>query len=172
MHMPLADLKSHLVKAADKKVAEALVEAAGTAGTLVVKGTKVTLPGYAIPWKRGEGETAARIEQVFKDAGNATPLEAEACAQLRVPPQTFASIVSALLDSERLVRLNDKVTYHADTVDAIRRLVGAHIAAHGTITVAQLRDVMNVSRKYTLAILEHFDTIGFTRRVGDARVLK
>jgi selenocysteine-specific elongation factor len=41
----------------------------------------------------------------------------------------------------------------------------------GEITVATLRDASGASRKYTLPILEHFDAVGITRRVGDKRVL-
>ena len=171
-YMPLADLKSQIGKVTDKRVVDALVDAAAAAGTLVRKGTKLSVRGYEIPWKRGEAEAAARIEQAFKEAGYATPLESDVCAQMRMPGPSFANIMNGLFDSDRLVRLNDKVTYHAETVDAVKRLVEAHLKAQGTITVAQLRDMMDVTRKYTLAILEYFDTIGFTRRVGDARVLK
>ncbi|MCW1967586.1 MAG: SelB C-terminal domain-containing protein [Anaerolineae bacterium] len=42
----------------------------------------------------------------------------------------------------------------------------------GPVTAAQLRDVFNTSRKYVLALLEHLDAIGVTKRVGDARVIK
>ena len=51
--------------------------------------------------------------------------------------------------------------------------LSAHlIERHGSLTVAQLRDEAGVSRKYALAALEYFDQIGFTRREGDARVLR
>ena len=172
MFMPLADLQSQMAKLTDKRVTEALVQDATKAGSLVVRGRKVTLPGHTFPWKRGEAELAARIEQLFRDAGYATPLEQEVCAQLGVPAHTFANIMNALLDSEALVRLDDKVTYHAGTVAKVRDAVTAHLKMQQTLTVAQLRDQMNVTRKYTLALLEYFDKTGVTRRVGDARVLK
>ena len=35
-----------------------------------------------------------------------------------------------------------------------------------------LRDRFGTSRKYALAVLEHFDAIGFTRREGDVRRLR
>ncbi len=46
-----------------------------------------------------------------------------------------------------------------------------YIEDNGKITVAQFRDTMDTSRKYSLAILEHFDGIKFTKRNGDERVL-
>jgi len=40
------------------------------------------------------------------------------------------------------------------------------------MTVAQVRDRFNTSRKYALAIMEYLDDRKITRRVGDERVLR
>jgi len=45
------------------------------------------------------------------------------------------------------------------------------IRMHGNISVARLRDSLGTSRKYALTVLEYFDSIKLTRRIGDARVL-
>ena len=50
--------------------------------------------------------------------------------------------------------------------------VRAHLLQQGTITVAQVRDMFNASRKYALGLMEHLDDIKLTRRVGDERVLR
>ena len=46
------------------------------------------------------------------------------------------------------------------------------VAANGSVTVGQLRDRMDASRRPVLALLEHLDGERVTRRVGDARVLR
>jgi selenocysteine-specific elongation factor len=40
-----------------------------------------------------------------------------------------------------------------------------------TITVAEVRDQFNTTRKYALAMMEHLDSIGVTVREGDSRRL-
>ena len=40
------------------------------------------------------------------------------------------------------------------------------------ITLSEVRDLFNTSRKYAQAFLEHLDALKITRRVGDARVLR
>jgi hypothetical protein len=40
------------------------------------------------------------------------------------------------------------------------------------VTVAQLRDRLQASRRPILALLEHLDSAKVTRRVGDARILR
>ena len=39
------------------------------------------------------------------------------------------------------------------------------------MTLADMRDRFNTSRKFAQAILEHFDRQRLTRRIGDTRVL-
>ena len=60
---------------------------------------------------------------------------------------------------------------HADQVEQAKQLVIAHMHEHGTVDVATMRDKMQVSRKYALAVLEYFDDIGITKRVGNDRIL-
>jgi selenocysteine-specific elongation factor len=53
-------------------------------------------------------------------------------------------------------------------VDQVR----AYLIEHKTITVAQVRDLFNTSRKYALALMEYLDAQGITKRLGDERTLR
>jgi selenocysteine-specific elongation factor len=46
------------------------------------------------------------------------------------------------------------------------------LTADGEITAAIYRDVLNASRKYAIALLDHFDHSGVTIRIGDVRRLR
>ena len=51
------------------------------------------------------------------------------------------------------------------------RLVYQALSTHPQgLTVAQIRDLLGVSRRWTVAFLEHLDEIGYTQRTGDVRV--
>jgi selenocysteine-specific elongation factor len=49
--------------------------------------------------------------------------------------------------------------------------VKADLKQNGTITVADVRDKFQTSRKYALALMEHLDAVGVTVREGDLRRL-
>ncbi|GAG38002.1 unnamed protein product, partial [marine sediment metagenome] len=53
----------------------------------------------------------------------------------------------------------------------LRERVADLIASERSVTVAQVREALDSSRKYVVPFLEHLDRIGFTKRVGDRRVL-
>jgi selenocysteine-specific elongation factor len=59
----------------------------------------------------------------------------------------------------------DRAAYEAAVSRVYERLQEA-----GEVTVAQIRDDLDTSRKYALALLEFLDGQKITRRLGDIRV--
>ncbi len=104
-------------------------------------------------------------------SGRYAPPSRDALAKLAGPPNTFAQMFQAVLDEGLVVEVAPEIFFHAEVLDEIKRAVASHITAAGSLTVAELRDLLGTSRKFALTVLEHFDTIKVTRRVGDARVL-
>ncbi len=81
-------------------------------------------------------------------------------------------VYEAMLRRRLLVQLNEEVVLLPDTYAQAVRQVRAFIEREGQMTAAQARDLFATTRKYALALMEHLDAIGVTRRVGDARVLR
>ena len=82
-----------------------------------------------------------------------------------------AAVLEALLARGDLVQASPEVLFDRQGFAALEAAVVEHCRAQGQVTVADLRDRFGTSRKYALAILEHFDRLRLTRRVGDVRVL-
>jgi len=96
---------------------------------------------------------------------DAVPFSPPAPAEVGGSPE----IVRGLLREGLLLDL-DGTVFTAAAVEKARRLVREGFERHGTLTVAQARDLLGSSRKYVLAILAHFDAVGITRRRGDERL--
>jgi selenocysteine-specific elongation factor len=76
-----------------------------------------------------------------------------------------------LLKSGEFTELKDGVLLRtADFERAVHMIVDT-LKDGGELTVAALRDALGATRKYALPILDRCDRLGYTRRVGDARVL-
>jgi selenocysteine-specific elongation factor len=58
-----------------------------------------------------------------------------------------------------------------DAANELRRRVEARLAGGSTMTMAELRDLLGTTRKYSVPIGEYLDKIGLTRREGDVRKL-
>ncbi len=82
-----------------------------------------------------------------------------------------ADVLAALLDDGTLVKVREDILFHAPAYERMRAGVLEHLQREGSITVAQVRDMFDTSRKYAIAFMEHLDETRVTRRVGDERVL-
>ena len=86
-----------------------------------------------------------------------------------------ANVVGALaeLEQARLVRKLAKATYYPiEQLERAEQAALAFLSAQKAITVAELRDRLGTSRKYSQAILAHLDREGATVRRGDVHYLR
>ncbi len=107
---------------------------------------------------------ALALEERLRAAGHEPPTEAEL--------GDAAAELPALRAAGRAVRVGRTLHYHPEALAAVERRVAAFCEAHGSITIAQLRDELGTTRKFAQALLEHFDAAKFTRRRGDEHVLR
>lgn len=80
-------------------------------------------------------------------------------------------LLNLLVEQRQVVKVSSDVVFAAYAYDEMVARVTSRIKAQGQITLAEVRDMFQTSRKYAQALLEHLDGEKITRRVGDARVL-
>ena len=79
-------------------------------------------------------------------------------------------LLNLLIEQGKVVRVSDSVVFAASAYNGMVEKVMAEMKARGKITLAEVRDLFQTSRKYAQAFLEHLDQRKITRRVGDERV--
>ncbi|MFN2303246.1 MAG: SelB C-terminal domain-containing protein, partial [Anaerolineales bacterium] len=100
-------------------------------------------------------------------------------AQPYSPPSVKQSIealgqtlLTALIETGQLIQVDEDVLFKPEIYQQMRKAVIDHIQAHDSISLAELRDKFDTSRKYAVAVLECLDKTGITIRRGDVRVLR
>lgn len=81
-------------------------------------------------------------------------------------------LLAALIEAGTLLRLAEDVLFLPQTVADFMARLKRLMTPTGSVTVAQVRDHFNTTRKYALALLEYMDAQGITRRVGDEHTLR
>lgn len=69
-----------------------------------------------------------------------------------------------------MVKISEDLYFEKSILALAREKITAALRDKGEITVAELRDLLNTSRKYALPLMEYFDKEKLTRRVGDKRL--
>jgi len=81
-------------------------------------------------------------------------------------------VVNALIELKELVVVSSDVIFRKSDYDEMVEKLRTMIQQKGQITLAEVRDLFNTTRKYAQALLEHLDSIGITIRDGDFRKLR
>ncbi len=84
-------------------------------------------------------------------------------------PET--DLLNLLIEQRQVVKVSDDVVFATSAYNEMVEKVTTHLKAHGKVTLAEVRDLFQTSRKYAQAFMEYLDGKKITRRVGDERVL-
>lgn len=121
--------------------------------------------GFQIQLKPSQREQADALLRLFAKAPFSPPGVKE-CKQ-----KLGDELYQALLELGELIQVSDEVVFRTADYLQAKEMVGGFIAQQGDVSAAQVRDHLQTSRKYALALLEYLDQIGFTERRGDVRIL-
>ncbi|MHB0867792.1 MAG: selenocysteine-specific translation elongation factor [Thermoleophilia bacterium] len=87
-------------------------------------------------------------------------------------PQELKLLMKLLVDGGQAVKVKPDLYFTPGPVAKARQAVIEKCQRDGQITLAEFRDISEISRKFAQALLEYFDRTGVTRREGDYRVLR
>ncbi|PZC46311.1 MAG: selenocysteine-specific elongation factor [Chloroflexi bacterium] len=131
-------------------------------GQVAEDGALVKLSSHEVQVKAEERQ---RMEQFVKE------LQVEPYAP--APQVTLdVDLLNLLIGEGRIVRVSDQVVFDSAAFKEMVDKVVQQTKEQGSITVAQVRDLLGTSRKYVLALMEYLDEQRITRRNGDERVLR
>jgi selenocysteine-specific elongation factor len=112
------------------------------------------------------------MEREFRDAEAAPPSPEEAVARAGLSGGEEHELFQLLVESRRLVRVKESLFFHTGALEAIQdKLVGL-LRERKEIGPGDIKDLLGISRKYAIPLLEYFDARRVTARVGERRVLR
>ncbi|MBW9155071.1 selenocysteine-specific translation elongation factor [Clostridium tagluense] len=85
--------------------------------------------------------------------------------------KTFKMVFDSLMDNEELIKVAEDCIFTKEHYENSITIVCNYIKENGSIAAATARGVFDTSRKFAVALLEHFDSIKLTKRVENDRVL-
>jgi selenocysteine-specific elongation factor len=138
---------------------------------LGVSGEQVHAAGRGVQMKDEEAESKQIIEKAFSSAGVQVPYLKDVLASLKIDKARAQKIVTLLLRDRVLIKVNEDLVFHRDTLEQLKSAIRAHKAKSPNVDVATFKDLFGITRKYAIPLLEYLDRERVTRRVGDQRVI-
>lgn len=167
---PKEDMRSRLFAKINPKVFNTVIKYLEEEGRIVVKNNLMGLPGYLpVPGER-EYKTIAVIKTMMQERLFTPPGLEEISSASGTPETELAEIISYLIDQDELVKISEGLYFSRTAIETGQNLLNDYFTRDKELSLATARDIFNTSRKYALPLIEYYDRMHFTRRVGDIRV--
>jgi len=137
-------------------------------------GTRVRRPGHDATSNPEDEKLWARIQPELERDKPLPPTITEIAQALRIPDKPIRDLLHRKSRSGEPVKVMEDRFFLKPTILRLAQTAQETAAArpNGQFTAAEFRDRCGASRKLSIDVLEYFDRIGYTQRIGDARRIR
>jgi len=166
------ELKTKLPKNVNGKLFnKAIVELTKSNKIAGVK-DKFRLSDYSISLKESQKEIQERIVDVYSKEKLSPPTYKELVDRLAANASEVKAVLDMLVEKGTLVKIKEEFYFDSDAVARLKEDLVAFLRENKEVTISQFKDITKSSRKYSTPLIEYFDKIRVTIRVGDKRILR
>ena len=171
--MDREELKSRLAERMhlqSGKKAEALMAELEKRKVITIQGSIVSVAGFTVSYSDEASQMMTDMENIYKKAGIEVPSTDELVGAYKDRKQA-RQVLSELTKKGILVKAGTGVLMHREHWERAVGVLREHLASHPQITLGEFRDLLGTSRKYAVMLLETYDQMKITKKIGDARIL-
>jgi selenocysteine-specific elongation factor len=157
---------------AQERVFTQLLASLETEGLVKSEKDQVRLATHKIRLSADQERIVKGLEADFLRAGAAPPSPEEALARLGVQGTEKHELFQLLVSDRRLIRVKESLYFHAEALREIQDKVVGHLREKKDVGPGDVKDLLGISRKYAIPLMEYFDAQRVTVRQGERRVLR
>ncbi len=153
------------------KPLDRIVSALAAQGRLEASGTQIRDSAFRIRLSDRQRELMDRVLGVMNSHGANPPGASDVATALHVPPQAVEEILRLGVQSGEVVRIGDGIHFSSSQLAKLVAETKEAFAGR-PFAASEFRDRFGTSRKFAIPLLEYFDSVRLTLRIGDNRVLQ
>ena len=167
-----AELRQKLCKGMDRACADALIAILHREGKLRKMADRYALSDFSVTLTKRQRAIRDKLMGIYSTSGIETPITEHIMEGFPSNERPEAKqVLESLITSGDLILLTPQICLYRKDYDRILGIARTHFETSDSLTLAQLRDLLNTSRKYSQAIIEYFDKIHITKKDGDVHYL-
>jgi len=171
--LPKEELRSRIKKGLGPKLFHLCLADLSKKGIIVQEEGIVRLAGHQVSLKADEKEIREKMEKLFTAAGLNAPTMKEVRSAFPDVPQSLVMEVLSLLVKDGLVtKVTNDFYFYTKAIDELQKRFVDFLQKEGDIDAPRFKDMTGLTRKFSIPLLEYFDKIKLTLRVGDKRILR
>jgi selenocysteine-specific elongation factor len=131
----------------------------------------IMLPGRDRKLSGPLAAQAQQVEDAIRSGGLTPPSFSDIETDLRLNPKTLKEIKKYLIETHAIVEIAPEIHFHGTTYEAAKSELLKLFARQAECSMSEIRQALNMNRKFVVPLMEKFDRTGLTVRVGDKRKL-
>ncbi len=168
--LPKEELRSRTPGAKNPKLFSYLIDRLTKDDTIVQEKEIVRLKDHRVMLAHDQQKTRKNLEDTYLKSGLQPPYFKDLTNTL--PGNTGKEILEVMVKEGILLKVKEDLYFHRKAIHELEERLIYFLKEHGTIDTPQFKEMTGTSRKYTIPLIEYFDKIQLTVRVGDSRVLR
>ena len=167
-----AELRQKLFKGVERSIADALIAVLHREGKLKKLRDRYALSDFNVTLTKRQRGMREKLMKIYTTSGIETPITEHILEGFPTNERTEArQVLESLITSGELILLTPQICLYRQVYEEILCAARTHFETGDSMTLAQLRDLLNTSRKYAQAIIEYFDKVHITKKDGDVHYL-
>jgi len=145
-----------------------LIETLLASGQLCQRGRSLHLPDHSVELSAGEQATVAPLLAALQAGRYDPPWVRDLAREYGIAEAEVRRLLRKLAKSGDISQLVPDLFYHPQPLAELAQL----LAALPEVQASAFRDATGLGRKRAIQILEFFDRVGYTRRVGNVHLVR
>ena len=133
--------------------------------------SSIGLIGRGPKLSKGEKQLIQQLTQQIKAGGTKPPSIKELTDSAKKNKDSVGELLRLAGENGDLVAVSKDLFFHREVMDKTKNQLRDEFASRGNLTMSDIRQIIDTSRKYAIPLCEYLDSIGFTERDGDNRKL-
>ncbi len=165
------ELRTKLPLEVDVKLFQILIHELIQSREVILEKDKLRLSGHQISSMDTKG-LVKRVEGTVLQGGLQPPSPKELSGQWSEKEEEVRAIFEHLVHVGVFVKIKSEIYFHRVPFENLKEELVTYLKKHREITTPQFKEMTKVSRKYAIPLIEYFDQIKLTLRLGEKRVLR
>jgi len=170
--MPTQELKSKFQYIDGAKFFNILFTKLSKDNLIVLDKNIIKLSAHKVALQIDQHKVKGKIKKIYQTSGLTPPFFRTICQDLDIDKKNATDVLHMLIDESSIVKTKDDLYFDAKKIDSLQQELIAFLKEKKSITTPEFKEMIGVSRKFVIPLIEYFDSINLTIRVGDTRQLR
>ncbi|MBC8214570.1 MAG: selenocysteine-specific translation elongation factor [Candidatus Marinimicrobia bacterium] len=155
----------------DERFIEFILKMMEQDGILKQKDEHLSLSSHSIQLSDDEEKTLQRIIEILDNEGFASSNLTDLSKKVKKSEKEAKQLLKIASEMDKIITLDGSLIFTNNNFTRLKNKVVEHFSDNDTISVPQFKDLAKTTRKYAVPLLEYFDKLKITYRVGNERKL-